>query len=51
MPDEKDEVKTHYWVEHAGDTVPVEPDKTVIRALGFGDMLGGGLPAAIDVKQ
>jgi len=40
MSDEKDELKAQ-----------VEPDKTVIKALALGGLLGGGAPCAVDVKD
>ena len=40
MPEEKDEFKTHE-----------EPEKTVIKSLALGGLLGGGAPSAVDVKN
>ena len=42
MSDEKDELKAHS---------EVEPEKTVIKALGLGGQSGGGNPTVIDVKN
>ncbi len=51
MSDEKDEMKAHREVEHAGETDPEESEKTVIKALALGGLLGGGAPCAVDVKN
>jgi hypothetical protein len=34
-----------------GKTVDVKPDKTVIKALALGGLLGGGGECAVDVKD
>ncbi len=51
MPAKKGKLNTHQKVVGAGNKAPWLPDKTVIKALALGGMLGGGAPCAVDVKD
>ncbi len=51
MSDKKDELRTHSDAVCAGETVSVEPDKTVLKSLALGGLLGGGAPCAVDVTD
>ena len=51
MPDAKGKTKNPGKAAKAGMTVSVKPDKTVIRALALGGLLGGGGECAVDVKD
>jgi len=50
MPDKKGQQKAHQKAEHVGEAVSVEPDKTVIRALGLGGVIFGGAVCAVDAR-
>jgi len=51
MSDEKGKLKAQGDAIHSGAAVSVEPDKTVIKSLALGGLLGGGAPCAVDVKN
>jgi molybdopterin guanine dinucleotide-containing S/N-oxide reductase-like protein len=51
MPDRKGKPKAKSMAAPAIPKISVEPDKTVIKALALGGMLGGGAPCEVDVKD
>ncbi len=51
MSEEKDEVRTHGEAVHSGEKISVRPDKTVIKSLALGGLLGGGAPCEVDTED
>jgi len=51
VSDEKDELKAYGEDVHAGEILPEETEKTVIKALGLSGGIYGGAPCAVDVKN
>jgi len=51
MSDKKDKLKAHRAAMHAGEIVPEETEKTVIKALALGGIGRGGAVCAVDTKD